>query len=245
MTEKQEVGRRERKKLMLREALITAAYELFAVKGFDETRVEDITEQVDVSTRTFFRYFASKEDVVLDYQEAEHEDFMAALNRRPTGEPALSAIHHAAVEVVRGCESGSYGFDADRFMTLQELLRSHPLVRAKNLQNSVERRDSIVKMIALRMGTDSVQDIRPTVLVWALDYAHLAAHDLWKKNPGIPYSDVLDKIFGVIEQGLNFQAYPLLQPDLQQQKFNNPVCDDAQYQGSIHHSKNVIGQNTK
>ncbi|UCZ83130.1 TetR family transcriptional regulator [Pseudomonas sp. L5B5] len=216
MTDKEEVGRRERKKLMLREALITAAYELFAMKGFDETRVEDITEQVDVSTRTFFRYFASKEDVVLDYQEAEHQDFMAALSRRPADEPALSAVHHAAVEVVRGCENGSYGFNADRFMTLQELLRSHPLVRAKNLQNCIDRRDSIVELIARRMGTDPLQDIRPNVLVWALDYAHIAAHDLWKKNSALPYSDVLDEIFQVIEQGLNFPACTEYAPGLQQ-----------------------------
>ncbi|WP_194792050.1 TetR family transcriptional regulator [Pseudomonas sp. UFMG81] len=208
MAEKEEVGRRERKKLMLRDALISAAYELFAEKGFDETRVEDITEKVDVSTRTFFRYFACKEDVVLDYQAAEHEDFMAALNRRPLDEPALTAVHHAAVEIVRYCENGSYGFDADRFMTLQELLRSHPMVRAKNLQNGVDRRESIVQLIAQRMGTDPNDDIRPNVLAWVLDYAHIAAHDLWKKKKpsSVPYSDVLDEIFTVIEQGLNFPA---------------------------------------
>lgn len=207
MVDKAEVGRRERKKLILREALISAAYELFAVKGFDETRVEDITEKVDVSTRTFFRYFSSKEDVVLDYQEAEHQDFMAALKRRPATEPALTALRHAAVEVVKGCESGSYGFDADRFITLQELLRSHPMVRAKNLQNCLERRDSIVALIAQRIGTDPNQDIRPNVLVLSLDFAYIAAHDLWKKNKSaIPYSDALDQIFLVIEQGLNFPA---------------------------------------
>ncbi|WP_245614749.1 MULTISPECIES: TetR family transcriptional regulator [Pseudomonas] len=201
---KEEVGRRERKKLQLREALITAAYELFAIKGFDETRVEDITEKVDVSTRTFFRYFASKEDVVLDYQEAEHQDFMTALSNRPPDEPALTALHRAAVEVVRGCENGSYGFNADRFMTLQELLRSHPLVRAKNLQNCVSKRDSIVALIAGRMGVNPAHDMRPNVLVWALDYAHIAAHDLWKRNGSTLYSDLLDEIFRIIEQGLNF-----------------------------------------
>ncbi|WP_262070515.1 TetR family transcriptional regulator [Xenorhabdus bovienii] len=42
---------------MLREALIKASYELFSIKGFDETRVENITEKIDVSTHTFFRYF--------------------------------------------------------------------------------------------------------------------------------------------------------------------------------------------
>ncbi|AZF53167.1 Putative TetR-family transcriptional regulator [Pseudomonas sp. R4-34-07] len=207
MAEKEEVGRRERKKLMLRDALISAAYKLFAEKGFDETRVEDITEEVDVSARTFFRYFSCKEDVVLDYQEAEHQEFIAALGERPPHEPVVTALRHAAVEVVRSCEKGSYGFDADRFMTLQELLRSHPLIRAKTLQNGVSRRDSIVALIAGRMGVDAENDIRPSVVAWALDYAHTAAHDLWKKraSPAL-YSDVLDEIFVIVEEGFNFPA---------------------------------------
>ncbi|EEW05528.1 TetR family transcriptional regulator [Vibrio mimicus] len=208
MTEKEEVGRRERKKLMLRDALIKASYELFAIKGFDETRVEDITEKVDVSNRTFFRYFSSKEDVVLDYQEAEHKDFIAALNRRPFQEPIITALRHAAVEVVKGCENGSYGFDADRLMTLQELLRSHPLVRAKNLQHGDDRKASIVSLIAQRMGTDPALDIRPSIVVGVLDYAHYAAHDVWKRRTpaSILYSDVLNEVFLIIENGLNFPA---------------------------------------
>ncbi|CDH19883.1 TetR family transcriptional regulator [Xenorhabdus bovienii] len=47
---------------MLREALIKASYELFSIKGFDETRVENITEKIDVSTHTFFRYFFSADE---------------------------------------------------------------------------------------------------------------------------------------------------------------------------------------
>ncbi|MDE9428263.1 TetR/AcrR family transcriptional regulator [Xenorhabdus bovienii] len=59
---REDISQRECKKLMLREALIKASYELFSIKGFDETRVENITEKIDVSTHTFFRYFLSADE---------------------------------------------------------------------------------------------------------------------------------------------------------------------------------------
>src|SRR5437879_11261827 len=94
-------GRRERKKQRTREALIDAAFELFARKGFEATTVEEIADAVEVSSRTFFRYFASKEDVALSPTEDLLATLLDTLAGRPPGEPALTALRHAAVEVLR------------------------------------------------------------------------------------------------------------------------------------------------
>jgi AcrR family transcriptional regulator len=57
-------GRRERKRRQTRERIEQAAMALFLERGFDATTIEDITEAADVSKRSFFDYFPSKEDVV-------------------------------------------------------------------------------------------------------------------------------------------------------------------------------------
>jgi AcrR family transcriptional regulator len=79
------VTRRERKKQATREALRAAALELFADRGFDGVTVDEICARADVATSTFFRHFATKEDVVLaDYDERGRQ-LLEALDAQPPG----------------------------------------------------------------------------------------------------------------------------------------------------------------
>ncbi|MGW0803005.1 TetR/AcrR family transcriptional regulator [Nonomuraea sp. NPDC002799] len=83
------VGLRERKKLRTRRALIEAALQLFDEKGFEETTLAEIAAAADVSTRTFFSYFASKEDVV--FHDSQHRMDLAVTlltHRAPGVSPA-------------------------------------------------------------------------------------------------------------------------------------------------------------
>src|SRR5215469_452590 len=88
-------GRRQRKKQHTRDALIQAALELFAAKGYDRTAVREITDAVDVSERTFFRYFTSKEDLVLSFVRDGAAAFARALADRPPQEEPLVAARNA------------------------------------------------------------------------------------------------------------------------------------------------------
>ena len=103
--------RRQRKKQLTKDALIEAALELFAAKGYDHTAVHEITDAVDVSERTFFRYFASKEDLVLSFVR-EGTIAFADVERepdRPVGCPAVRIVmefvrwlREAAIPHVKG-----------------------------------------------------------------------------------------------------------------------------------------------
>ena len=100
-----ELGVRERKKLAARTALTEAASRLFQANGFDATTVNDIAQQADMSPRTFFRYFDTKEDVVFQDAPRQLEALRRLLGDRPPGETNAAALRAALVafsEVLEG-----------------------------------------------------------------------------------------------------------------------------------------------
>jgi AcrR family transcriptional regulator len=72
-----------------------AAEELFVAKGFEDTTVDEIAAAVGMSQRSFFRYFASKDEVVLDSLERLGEDLAARLAKRPLEESAWDSLRHS------------------------------------------------------------------------------------------------------------------------------------------------------
>lgn len=81
-----EVGVRERKKRATRAQLEEAAFSLFARQGYDATTVDEISEAAQVSPRTFFRYFATKEDVVFGDIDSDLDQLRSALEQGPGGD---------------------------------------------------------------------------------------------------------------------------------------------------------------
>jgi AcrR family transcriptional regulator len=63
-------GRRERKKTQLRQRIIDTAIKMFRERGYDNTRIDDINESLDISRTTFFRYFPSKDMILRDFVDA-------------------------------------------------------------------------------------------------------------------------------------------------------------------------------
>jgi AcrR family transcriptional regulator len=85
----------ERKRQLVRLEIARAAWLLFAERGYEDTTVDEIARAAGISRRSFFRYFSSKEDVVVGTSDALAEDVLAAFARRPAGEPPLLAIERA------------------------------------------------------------------------------------------------------------------------------------------------------
>jgi AcrR family transcriptional regulator len=96
---------RERKKARTREQLTEAAVRLFAERGFEQTKVDEITAAADVVPRTFFRYFASKDDALFGWYDLPRDATVAALRARPRGEGMVTALIAALEESVRASDA--------------------------------------------------------------------------------------------------------------------------------------------
>src|SRR3984885_7505762 len=88
---------RDRKRDQTRRALVNAAIDLFERHGYDGTTVADIAAAADIGTRTFFSYFASKEELLFPDSDARVQAAVTAIaNRQPEDRPAdvlLRALH--------------------------------------------------------------------------------------------------------------------------------------------------------
>jgi AcrR family transcriptional regulator len=85
-------GLRERKKQQTRETIERVALKLFAERGFDETTVADIAEAADVSARTIFSYFDSKEEILFCEESSSFERLKEMLEQRPPGTTTADAM---------------------------------------------------------------------------------------------------------------------------------------------------------
>ncbi|MEU9267667.1 TetR family transcriptional regulator [Streptomyces sp. NPDC048251] len=157
---------RERKKQRTRDALLRAAVELFTSQGYDGTTVDEIAAAVDVSQRTFFRYFAGKDEAALALVEMTVERFVEAVRARPSHEPPLEALRQAVLD-------GWYSINevvesvvpVELYLRMYRVIESTPVLLAAHLRRSVEVEEDLARVIAEREGLDVDADPRPRLAV--------------------------------------------------------------------------------
>jgi AcrR family transcriptional regulator len=171
------VGLRERNKLRRRERITDAALRLFAERGFDGVTIDEIADAADVSRRTFFRYFARKEDVIIAWKEQMADQLRAALAERPDEEQPLDAVHGALATVTAG-----YAERPELTLGLMRLFEGGPTLR---VDADYEDWDEVLADgIARRLGVDAARDSTPR-LIATVGFAVLTATiETWAANGG-------------------------------------------------------------
>ncbi|MEV4439137.1 TetR family transcriptional regulator [Streptomyces sp. NPDC049577] len=185
-------GLRERKKARTRDALIRSALELIALQGYDGTTVDEIAAAADVSQRTFFRYFANKEEVALAVQDMTEAHFLTAVRRRPADEPPLTALRNAALlswdeisDTVRAL------VPVELHLRMYRTIESTPQLLAARLRRLAELEERLAEEIARREGLDVQADPRPRILVAAFGGVMRVTGKVWGELPDGDLDDLL------------------------------------------------------
>ncbi|RFU38361.1 TetR family transcriptional regulator, partial [Actinomadura logoneensis] len=157
-------GLRERKKRQTRTALIDASLELFLAQGYDATTVDEIVAAVHVSQRTFFRYFATKEDVVTGFFDEHDQWFADRLAERPADERPFAALFETLRLVLRKIATGAPE-DTERFRRIRRVLEAEPALNAAEMARYKRTEGRLARIIAEREGVDPAVDPRPEIMV--------------------------------------------------------------------------------
>ena len=189
-------GLRARKKQRTRSGLIEAGVDLFLDQGYDATTIDEIAAQVDVSPRTFFRYFAGKEDIALAKGAELDELVVETLRDRPAAEPPLTALRAAVLTMVRGSATSE---GVTRFLRTQHLINKTPTLLAGNLRRAAETEERLTALVAERQGVDPAADLRPRVLVGVVYAALRIGMEAMCADP----SRELERMIELIDQAID------------------------------------------
>jgi AcrR family transcriptional regulator len=189
---------RERKKHATRSALRRAATRLIAKRGLHEVTVEEIAAEANVSARTFFNYFPSKEDAVIGWDPDRLEELRLALADRDPSLGAVDALRGVLVERL-----ASFDADSDELLERLELLRSDPRLIANQAARWAETERALVEVLAKRRGSDSRRDEYAALVVATEMAASRVAMLAWCERGGRePLRDVLTAHLNALAEGL-------------------------------------------
>jgi AcrR family transcriptional regulator len=170
-------GLRQRKKATTRAKLLDAALGLISQHGYEATSIEDIVSFVGVSKRTFFRYFGSKDDVLVAWIGEFGEHVRVSLASRPKSEKPLLALQTALISSVKSYES-QYFFS----IPLERAINSNSSIQGRKLVKLQLCAESVSHALANRMKTSNATDLIPSVLAHCAMAVLLGSSYTWYGN---------------------------------------------------------------
>ncbi|MEV0095964.1 TetR family transcriptional regulator [Streptomyces sp. NPDC050738] len=191
-----QLGLRERKKIKTRTEIRRATYRLVAEQGYDATTIEQIAEAAEVSPSTVFRYFATKEDIVLT---DEYDALMAArLRDRPTDESALESVRAVMREAIRLAMAD----DPAELKQRTKLIAEVPALRARSLESMSTTSRLLCEVLADRMGR-SADDLEIRTYTMALMGALQEASAYWaERDHQDDLAELMDRTLNTVRDGL-------------------------------------------
>jgi AcrR family transcriptional regulator len=198
------VSLRERKKLATRRLLRRAALGLVAERGLANVTVEDIAEAAEVSPRTFFNYFASKEAVLFGGDPDRAAQLRERVATYAPGEPVITALRAVLAQDAETMadELRSLGGDPADWLRRMKVARADPLVRAAHAAQMAMIERAIAEGIAARLAADQETDPYPGVLAAAAVSVIRACLSFWTgTSETVQLGHLIDQAFQALADG--------------------------------------------
>jgi TetR/AcrR family transcriptional regulator, regulator of mycofactocin system len=180
-------GQPGRRRVTSQAELEHVAFELFEANGFEQTTVEDIAMAAGIGRRTFFRYFASKNDIPWGAFELELERMRARLRACPADIPVMDAIREALVDFNRVDEA-----QVPLHRRRMELILRVPTLLAHSTLRFTAWREVIAEFVAARTGHRTGQ-LAPQAIAHAVLGVSVAAYEHWLDDPSADLGVLLDQ----------------------------------------------------
>jgi AcrR family transcriptional regulator len=192
----QQASLRERKKLATRRTLRRVALDLVSQRGFAQVTIEDIAEAADVSPRTFFNYFPSKEAVLFGTSPDRFEAVRDGIRDAAPGESALTALGLVLVAEAASWaeELRELGGDAAGWLRRIKSAQVDPHLRAAHAAHLATSERLMAEALAERLGTDPDRDPYPGLLAGAATAVLRAALSFWAASGGEVPLDQLTRL---------------------------------------------------
>jgi AcrR family transcriptional regulator len=188
------LGLRERKKQQTRETITRVALRLFAERGYDETTLADIAEAADVSPRTIFAYFESKEEILFCEEASDLNNLKRKLDERPAGTTTVDALREFISSIDPADEESKLR---------KKIITSTPTLQMKMAARHAQLEPMLAESIATDLGAGP-DDLRPLLIAASMTAALMSVRDRFieAESGGEPLPH--EQAMAILDQVLDF-----------------------------------------
>ncbi|MBL7500268.1 mycofactocin system transcriptional regulator [Frankia sp. CNm7] len=170
---------------------------IFEERGFEATTVDDVAAAAGIGRRTFFRYYASKNDVVWGEFDAHLETMRAALAATSPDVPVITALRRAILDF------NTYPVaETDSHRRRMALILRTPALQAHSTLRYARWRAVVAEFVAARTGRDEGA-LEPQAVAWAFLGVAVAGYEEWLAHAGAELIPILDRALGLLVDGLD------------------------------------------
>jgi AcrR family transcriptional regulator len=175
-------GLRARKRRQTRERIVNVALQLFLERGFDAVTVDEIAASADVSKRSFFDYFPTKEEVIFFWQDSFGEVLAVAVAARPAHEPMTQTVEEAFTSSI---EAASH----PAAIAVDELIRKTPSLRERDYLKYAKLEQTLAGALMRRTKSDR-ERFRARLLATIVVGGLRLGNEQWQKSGNTNLSNV-------------------------------------------------------